>query len=67
MTSTAPRASASATANMLASTTITFSPNVIDSSLKRYTATTARGDAVQNLIQGGLIRIGDQTASKVFL
>jgi hypothetical protein len=50
-----------------ASRTITFCPNVIDSSHKRYAATTSCGDALENLIQCGLIRVGDQTASKVFL
>src|SRR5277367_947596 len=59
--------SPSATANALASTTITFCPNVIDSRLKRHAATTASGDAVENLLQSGLICVGDQTASKVFL
>jgi hypothetical protein len=51
----------------LASTTITFRPNVIDSSLERYAATMASTDAVENLVQSGLIRLGDQTASKIFL
>jgi len=27
----------------------------------------ASADAVENLVQSGLIRLGDQTASKVFL
>jgi hypothetical protein len=40
---------------------------MIDSSLKRYPATTAAADAVENLIQSGLTRLGDQTAPKVFL
>ena len=57
----------SAMANTLASTTITFCPNVLDSSPERYAATTACGDAVENLIQSGLIRVGDQTAPKIFL
>jgi hypothetical protein len=34
---------------------------------KRHPATMACGNAVENLIQSGLIRLSDQTASKVFL
>jgi hypothetical protein len=61
------RSSPSAAANTLASTTITFCPNVLHGSLKGNPATTATGDAVQNLIQSGLIRVSDHTASEVFL
>jgi len=45
---------------------ITFCPKVVDGSLKGHPATTACGDAVENFIQGGLARVGDQTTSKVF-
>ncbi len=40
---------------------------MIYSSLERYAATVASTDAVENLIQRGLSRLGNQTASKVFL
>src|ERR1700730_8063663 len=59
--------SPSATAKTLASTTITFCPNVLNGSFKGNPATTVTGDAVQYLIKSGLIRLIDQTASKVFL
>jgi len=59
--------SPSATAKTLALTTITFCPNVVDSSPKGHPATAACGDAVENLILSGLVRIGDQTTSKIFL
>jgi hypothetical protein len=51
--------SPSATANTLASTTITLCPNVIDSSRESYAATMASTDAVEDLIESGLIRLGD--------
>jgi hypothetical protein len=40
---------------------------MIDGGLERYSATLASIDAVENLVQSGLVRLGDQTASKVFL
>jgi len=40
---------------------------VIDGSLKRHAPTPACADAIENLVQSGLIRLGNQTASKVFL
>jgi hypothetical protein len=40
---------------------------VIDSSLERHPATMASADAIENLIQGGLIRLSNKTATKVFL
>jgi hypothetical protein len=40
---------------------------VIDSSLESYAATVASTDAIEDLIQSGLFRLSDQTASKVFL
>ena len=46
---------------------ITFCANVIDSSFERYAAATASTDAVEDLVQSGLICLGDQTASKVCL
>lgn len=57
----------SATANTPASTTITFRPNVLNGALKGNGAPTVTGDAVQNLVQSGLVRLCDQTAPKVFL
>jgi hypothetical protein len=59
--------SPSATARTLASTTITFCPNVLNGTLEGNPATTVTGDAVQNLVQSWLVRVSDQTASKVFL
>jgi hypothetical protein len=59
--------SPSATANTLASTTITFCPNVFDGGLEGNVAAAARGDATENLIQRGLICVSDQAASQVFL
>jgi len=46
---------------------ITFCPKVVDGSPKGHPATTASGDAVENFIQGGLTRVGDQATSRVFL
>ncbi len=40
---------------------------MLNGGLKGNPATTVTGGAAQNLIQGGLIRLSDQTASKVFL
>lgn len=59
--------SPSATANTLASTTITFCPKVTHSCAKRHPATVTRRSALEDLLQSWLTRIGDQTAPKVFL
>lgn len=59
--------SPSATASTLASTTITIRPDVIDGSSERHAAATAGGDAVEHLVQRGLVRVGNQTTAKVFL
>lgn len=59
--------SPSATANTLASTTITFCPKVTHSCAKRHSATVTCRGALEDLIQSWLTRIGDQTAPKVFL
>ena len=40
---------------------------MIDSGPEGNSATAAGGDAVENFIQSGLICVGDQTASEVFL
>lgn len=50
-----------------ASTTSTFGLHVLNGVLEGNAATAVIGDAVQNLVQSGLIRLSDQTASKVFL
>ena len=59
--------SPSATANTLASTTITFCPKVTHSCAKRHPATVTCRAALEDLLQSWLTRIGDQTAPKVFL
>ena len=59
--------SPNATANTLASTTITFCPNVSHGGVKRHLATFACCRALKDLLQSWLTRVGDQTGPKVFL
>jgi hypothetical protein len=59
--------SPSATAKTLASTTITFCPNVTHRRVERHPATLAYPDALKNLFQSRLTSVGDQTASEVLL
>jgi hypothetical protein len=59
--------SPSATANTLASTTITFCPNVSHRRVKRHLAAVTSCYALEDLLQSWLTCICDQSAPKVFL
>src|SRR5436305_7436937 len=59
--------SPNATANTLASTTITFCPNVSRSRAKRLLATLTCCCPLEDLLQRRLTRLGDQPTQEVFL
>ena len=59
--------SPNATANTLASTTITFCPDVTHRCAERHLPTLACPGALENLFDSRLTRVGNQTAPEVFL